>query len=117
MDSTIINSSNHGYDDLCTGLNQNSFQGDSGGALVILGDEANGALDVLVGVVSWDIRCANENFLGVYACASVQYDWIREEVCKPSSNPPVEFGCEDMNQSSEPTDHHSTLEGWRAIIG
>ncbi|KAL7524812.1 hypothetical protein ACHAXR_000725, partial [Thalassiosira sp. AJA248-18] len=63
---------------LCAKANrQDSCQGDSGGPLVL----SNGGKDVQVGVVSWGIGCASEDFPGVYARVSRAYKWIEEEVC------------------------------------
>ena len=80
--------------------NEDSCQGDSGGPLVIRGNDKSGADDVQVGVVSWGIGCASKDFPGVYARVSVAYDWIKEEVCNRSSDPPASFGCGGSNPSN-----------------
>ena len=79
--------------------NQDACQGDSGGPLVVRGNDSNGADDVQVGVVSWGIGCASQDFPGVYSRVSVAYDWIKEEVCRRSSDPPSHFQCGDSSGS------------------
>ena len=74
-------------------INEDSCQGDSGGPIVIRGNDKSGSDDVQVGVVSWGIGCATQQFPGVYARVSSVYDWIKDEVCNGSSDPPASFGC------------------------
>mmetsp|Transcript_2878 Transcript_2878/g.3815 ORF Transcript_2878/g.3815 Transcript_2878/m.3815 type:complete len:294 (+) Transcript_2878:215-1096(+) len=54
---------------------QDACQGDSGGPLY---DKEN---DVLVGIVSWGIDCAHEEYPGVYARIADQWPWIKETIC------------------------------------
>ena len=70
---------------------EDSCQGDSGGPLIVRGNDASE--DVQVGVVSWGIGCASEDYPGVYARVSAQYEWIRAEVCAWSNFAPSEFDC------------------------
>jgi len=65
--------------------NQDACQGDSGGPLVVKSNNGN---DIVVGTVSWGIGCASSIFPGVYARVSEAYDWIKDEVCSGSANPP-----------------------------
>ena len=71
-------------------VGEDSCQGDSGGPLVV---RSSSGVDLQVGVVSWGYSCAHEDFPGVYARVSSQYDWIREQVCTHSSDPTSYFGC------------------------
>ncbi|KAL3799498.1 hypothetical protein ACHAWO_002392 [Cyclotella atomus] len=70
---------------------RDACQGDSGGPLIVKG--SNGDEDLLVGLVSWGLGCAND-FPGVYSRVSSGYNWIRREVCKRSILPPEKFDCE-----------------------
>jgi Trypsin len=58
------------------------LQGDSGGPIL----DADG---FQVGVTSWGNGCARKGYPGVYARVSAVYDWIQEEICKMSDNPPA----------------------------
>ena len=57
---------------------KNTYQGDSGGPLIIWGVDYTE--DVVVGVVSYGVDCANLPFPGVYARVSKGYDWISQNV-------------------------------------
>ncbi len=79
------------YEDAC--------QGDSGGPLIERGFLARN--DVQVGIVSWGVGCANENFPGVYARISSQYAWIKEHVCKLAESPPDYFDCNKADRTEK----------------
>lgn len=85
---------------------EDACQGDSGGPLIIRGKDGSGADDVQVGIVSWGVGCANKNFPGVYARISEAYDWIKDEVCSRSQDPPSDLcgggGSEPKPPSSNP---------------
>lgn len=72
-------------------------QGDSGGPLY---DADN---DILVGVTSWGIGCADEDFPGVYARVSAQWnEWIKPTICDNHSNPKPCF-CDGSCDDDTPT--------------
>ncbi len=78
---------------------EDACQGDSGGPLIKRGLLARN--DVQVGVVSWGLGCAHENFPGVYARVSSQYEWIKEHVCKLAESPPDSFDCNKSNRADK----------------
>lgn len=64
--------------------NGDSCGGDSGGPLLLEG--TNGPMtDELVGIVSWGISCADEEYPGVYTRISYYYDWIIDTMCELNS--------------------------------
>jgi len=69
---------------------KDACQGDSGGPLVIRGGSAGS--DVQVGVVSWGVGCAHDDFPGVYARISKVYSWIENEACRGSKHHATEAG-------------------------
>eukprot|EP00525_Craspedostauros_australis_P000631 CAMPEP_0198108988 /NCGR_PEP_ID=MMETSP1442-20131203/996_1 /TAXON_ID= /ORGANISM="Craspedostauros australis, Strain CCMP3328" /LENGTH=462 /DNA_ID=CAMNT_0043764425 /DNA_START=243 /DNA_END=1631 /DNA_ORIENTATION=- len=66
--------------------------GDSGGPLLILGDDPT--QDVQVGLTSWGVDCDTKLFPGMFARISWAYEYIRTHVCEMSSDPPTSFDCD-----------------------
>lgn len=78
----------------CAGVDgggRDSCQGDSGGPLVIG--------NTLVGVVSWGIGCAREEYPGVNARVSAVSSWIDNWICCLSDNAPGGCACDDSDGS------------------
>jgi len=75
--------------------------GDSGGPILLAGQSADD--DVQLGVTSYGaIQCGHPNIPAVYARVSYVYDWIRDNVCRMSLDPPADFECETPAFSTEP---------------
>jgi len=78
---------------MCTfAKGKDSCQRDSGGPLIVRGDDANSS-DVQIGVSSWGVNCADRIFPGVASRVSSSWDFIRDNVCSQSSMPPDYFEC------------------------
>lgn len=72
----------------CAGVQgggKDTCQGDSGGPIILPDSQ------VQVGVVSFGIGCARADYNGVYARVSAVTEWIEEQICVLSDNPPE--GC------------------------
>ncbi|KAL7500408.1 hypothetical protein ACHAWT_008882 [Skeletonema menzelii] len=84
-------------------LNTDACQGDSGGGLIYESSPSsnNPEDDVQIGIVSWGLGCALPAFPGVYARISEEIDWITEQVCDLSDDPPDYFNC-TKSSSSQP---------------
>jgi secreted trypsin-like serine protease len=70
-------------------VEEDSCNGDSGGPLLIKGNDPSGADDVEVGVVSWGYKCAIEGYPGVYARVSEAYEWVQEQLDVLYPKPPT----------------------------
>ncbi|KAL3778872.1 hypothetical protein HJC23_005979 [Cyclotella cryptica] len=73
---------------------KDSCQGDSG-------------TDTLIGIVSWGIGCATNQYPGVYSRVSNGYDWIKTNVCSLSAFPPNDL-CGSSNFTNRPTNKPTT---------
>jgi len=87
---------------LCTwAYKRGSCQGDSGGPLVVRGRDGPGS-DLQIGISSWMIDCASDDFPGVYARVSRAYDWIEREVCDGSEHSSeTGFDCGDEDEGGD----------------
>eukprot|EP00934_Nitzschia_sp_Nitz4_P000990 Nitzschia sp. Nitz4//scaffold25_size161228//85672//86970//NITZ4_002434-RA/size161228-augustus-gene-0.114-mRNA-1//1//CDS//3329544598//990//frame0 len=79
---------------------KDSCFGDSGGPLVQYLEDGS---VVQVGIVSFGAGCARENNPGVYTRLSTFYEWIQEQICDMSSNPPESCVKETVQPTSSPT--------------
>jgi hypothetical protein len=71
--------------------------GDSGGPHLLLGDSRDD--DVQIGIVSWGIGCAHDQFPGVGSRTSAS-DFVRSVTCAISSDPPESFHCDGAPTAS-----------------
>ena len=77
---------------------------DSGGPIIAL--DAPGK-EVLVGLVSWGVGCADPDLPAINARVSAVADWIDVMVCELSENPPKDFRC-----FPEPTERPYRVRVW-----
>jgi trypsin len=81
---------------ICAGANgKDSCSGDSGGPLLMLGN--NSSDDVQVGIVSFGRQCGLANFPGIYTRVSNYLAWIQTTICQTSNYKPTT--CVDMTPS------------------
>ena len=80
---------------------EDSCSGDSGGPILLLGRNADE--DLQLGVISYGaLECGHPEIPAVHARVSYVYDWIRDNVCRMSLDPPAYFECESSALSNEP---------------
>jgi len=93
---------------LCTfAVGKDSCQKDSGGPLIMRGDDAS--TDVQVGIASWGISCASNVFPGVAARVSSAYSWIEDNVCRKSADPGPSFECGKVTEDTNDEDTEDTV--------
>lgn len=84
---------------LCADVPQggkDACQGDSGGPIL----DSRG---MQVGVTSFGHGCALQGYPGVYARVSGEFDWINQQVCQLSANPPANCGKTQTTASASST--------------
>jgi hypothetical protein len=74
-------------------LNTDACQGDSGGPMIYPSSDGNPENDKQIGIVSWGLGCALNDFPGVYSRVSAEMDWLTQQVCDLSDDPPEYFKC------------------------
>ena len=89
---------------------------DSGGPVIVPAEDGDASKDLLVALVSWGIGCADPVFPAVNARVSSVSDWIDEQVCRLSENPPADFGCNGpIIPTTEPLARHLDAR-WTALF-
>ena len=78
---------------------QDACDGDSGSPLIISGSDSD--FDVQIGIVSFGEGCARANFPGVYTRVSAYTNFIFNQLCIISDNPPTE--CDDLTENPAAT--------------
>mmetsp|Transcript_26075 Transcript_26075/g.60544 ORF Transcript_26075/g.60544 Transcript_26075/m.60544 type:complete len:571 (-) Transcript_26075:218-1930(-) len=78
---------------------KDSCQGDAGGPLIVPGATATD--DLLVGINSFGIGCADPNFPGIYTRVSFFEEWIQDQICLLSRFRPAD--CPSLPPSNAPT--------------
>ena len=93
-------------DMLCAGGNgtRDTCNGDSGGPLLVVGDDPSDALQV--GVTSWGPTCGNV-IPGIYHRTSASFEWIRKGICELSMAPPDYLSCNAASPTTSPAPNAS----------
>eukprot|EP00565_Helicotheca_tamesis_P005740 CAMPEP_0185727958 /NCGR_PEP_ID=MMETSP1171-20130828/3476_1 /TAXON_ID=374046 /ORGANISM="Helicotheca tamensis, Strain CCMP826" /LENGTH=460 /DNA_ID=CAMNT_0028396605 /DNA_START=1 /DNA_END=1380 /DNA_ORIENTATION=- len=87
---------------------EDACQGDSGGPLILHAyEEVDPSNDILVGVVSWGVSCAHPDYPGVYGRIGEDYDWIVQNLCALSDDPPDYINCTEVHDQVE---HYVTVK-------
>ena len=74
---------------------------DSGDPVIVKSPDDNDPQnDLLVGLGSSGVSCADPVFPGLQARISYGYEWIRKQVCTLSDDPPAYFCCSDYMQNT-----------------
>ena len=89
----------HVYDDMmCASTSASSAEGgrqicygDAGGPVMLEGTDSDA--DVVYGILSWGYGCMDPEYPAVMTRISDHYDWIRDAVCRESSDPPEWYDC------------------------
>ena len=71
---------------------------DSGAPVIVAGDTSE--TDLLIGLGSTGVGCADPIFPAIQARVSTGWEWIRKQVCSRSVDPPGDFHCH--NNSTKP---------------
>ena len=84
-----------GPTNFCTFSDRDGCVFDSGGPIVYQDDNDD---EVLVGLISFGVDCADTVYPAVNARVSAVYDWIQSIVCAHSKDPPPSFLCESASK-------------------
>ena len=79
-----------GPTNLCTFSDRDGCVFDSGGPIIYKDPDVG---DILVGLISYGVDCADIIYPAVNARVSAVYDWIADTVCQHSKDPPKDFNC------------------------
>jgi secreted trypsin-like serine protease len=85
---------------------------DSGGPIIVPGKSEKD--DVLVGLISFGLDCADPVYPAVNARVSAVHTWIDQLVCQHSINPPEDFDCSSrLNRRAETAFRSTTMNLFR----
>lgn len=97
--------------------NQDACGNDSGGPLIVKGNNSTGGEDILVGVVSSGIgECGQNDASGVYSEVAYFAEWIEYTICENAENPPSESGACNFTSTPDFTCKTCPSSGSRAGV-
>ncbi|KAL9181406.1 hypothetical protein ACHAXT_010211 [Thalassiosira profunda] len=93
LESDVLSLDDHVYDDMTCARSTERYicHGDPGGPAIVEGENSDG--DRAYGVLSWGYGCVNRDYPAVMANIPDHYQWIRNTICRHSTDPPDWFNC------------------------